>query len=198
MPYIPTVWETVYTARCTNCATSMKRWLRSQRDWEDIATVAANAPGNPSVVFVTLTMPNTLCSAEDAEARQNAVRAFKREVSRWRRSVGVSGHFLGGFDYYEQTETADPLSPDGESHGSTVSLNSHHHGVWVMSRYWDQSQMQDSWGRGIVHIKKVRNPKQALRYVTKYVSKQSMRGVRTRERWGLCRGTALSALRQLT
>lgn len=189
VPFVPTLWETRYTERCTPCATSMKRWLRSQRDWEDIATVSANAPGTPRVVFVTLTMPNSACEADDTEARQNAVRAFKSEVAKWRRSAGVSDHFLGGFDYYEQTEKPE---------GARVSLNTHHHGVWVMRSYWPQAAMQDSWGRGIVHIREVKSPKTALRYVAKYANKQSMAGVRTRERWGSCRGSALTALREST
>ena len=239
VPFNPPVYETRYTERCTTCATRMKRWLRAQRDLEDIHTVSAFAPNTPLVAFVTLTMPNLLIVDGCDRCRQDAVRAFKRQVATWRRTSGVKTHVHGGFDYYEQTETiyraseleskelreslTEPLARcphrdtstlgsrssstsrrlqdsasgiDLDSQSSILSLNTHHHGVWVMSSRWPQAAMQDSWRRGIVHIKKIRNVRSALRYVTKYATKQNMDGVRTRERWGSCRGSALSAIRE--
>lgn len=163
----------------------MKRWRRGKQDVDDIQAVAwARQYRGRSwrLVFLTLTMPNAPAGA----VLEDEVRSFKRQVASWRRTVGVKDHFLGGFDYYEVTENEED-----------DSMNVHMHGVWVMSAWWDQARLQDSWGRGIAHIKTVKGARNAVRYVTAYLSKQPIPGVRTRERWGRCRGAALSAIHGL-
>lgn len=176
---------TRYTERCNTCAARIKKWMRGKKDVEDVQAVAwarEYAGRSWRLVFLTLTTPNAAAGA----VLEDEVRSFKRQVASWRRTVGVKNHFLGGFDYYEVTENQD----DG-------SMNVHMHGVWVMSSWWDQARLQDSWGRGIAHIKTVKGARSAIRYVTAYLGKAPIPGVRTRERWGRCRGDALSAIHAL-
>jgi hypothetical protein len=131
------------------------------------------------VAFVTLTAPNYDSTLSEGEA----VRLFKKEVSDWRRSIGVAEHVLGGIDYFECTTNPE-----------NGSRNAHCHGVWVMRSYWAQDEMLASWGRGGVHIKECREPKRAAYYCTGYGSKTPIEGVRCKETWGACRGKAYNAI----
>jgi len=88
----------------------------------------SDALQNVGLVFLTLTVPNTVMESgreSDDRTRADSVRELKREVAKWRRSVGVKGRFLGGIDYYEVTEKT---LPDGR-----VSLNPHVHCLWLQT-----------------------------------------------------------------
>jgi len=169
----------VYTKRCTDCERKIKRWQNGRAMAERAITVAGVHPEAVRVAFVTLTAPNYDSALSEAEA----TRLFKKEVSDWRRTVGVEEHVLGGIDYFECTTNPD----DG-------SRNAHCHGVWVMRSYWKQSEMLSSWGRGGVRIEECREPKRAAYYCTGYGSKSPVSGVRCKETWGACRGKAYSEL----
>lgn len=172
------VW--VYTKRCTDCERHIKRWLDGRAMAQRVILVAATDPRAHRVTFVTLTATNYPASLSEAEA----TRLFKKEVTAWRRSAGVSKHVIGGVDYFECTTNPK----DG-------SRNAHCHAVWVMASYWKQSEMLDSWGRGGVRINECKNPKKAAYYCTGYGSKSPVEGVRCKETWGACRGKEFDAVR---
>ena len=186
----------VYTSRCPDCQRGIKRWMKGKKISADIEMLRS-LDDAVSAAFVTLTIPNVLLSPPIHHSDVvREIRRLKTEVAKWRRTSGVGDHFIGGFDFYEVTGcdfVAGTL--DGVTEGE-ISLNVHHHGVWVQGGFWKQAEMQEAWGRGIVHIKRVASTKQALRYLTSYAGKEPVRGVRTQERWGCCRGTVLSALRE--
>ena len=181
---------TSWTKRCTKCDTRFKKWTRAKADARQLEMLS-DALQNVGLVFLTLTVPNTVMESgreSDDRTRADSVRELKREVAKWRRSVGVKGRFLGGIDYYEVTEKT---LPDGR-----VSLNPHVHCLWLQTAYWKQAEMQDSWGRGIVHIRKVKNIGKQVHYCTKYATKNPLNGVRAKERWGACRLTVSSAIEE--
>jgi len=162
-----------YTERCTSCATAIKRWQDGRKMADRAILVATTHHRARRVAFVTLTTKNYPKELSEAEA----IRKFKKEVSKWRRNAAVAEHVLGGIDYFECTTNPD----DG-------SKNAHLHGVWVMASFWKQSEMLESWKRGGVHIKECRQPKKAAYYCTSYGSKAPVEGVRCKETWGACRG----------
>jgi hypothetical protein len=169
----------IYTKRCQMHERRMKRWQNGRADALKALVVSGRHPEAARVVFVTLTAPNYASSLSEA----SATRLFKKEVSDWRRSVGVLEHVLGGIDYFECTTNPD----DG-------TRNAHCHGVWVMRSYWKQSEMLESWGRGGVRIEECRDPKRAAYYCTGYGSKSPVEGVRCKETFGACRGKAYNEI----
>jgi len=181
---------THWTKRCTKCDTRFKKWTRAKADARQLEMLS-DALQNVGLVFLTLTVPNTVMESGrvvSGKDRADSVRELKRDVAKWRRSVGVKGRFLGGIDYYEITEKT---LQDGR-----VSLNPHVHCLWLQTAYWKQKEMQKSWGRGIVHIRKVKNIGKQVHYCTKYATKNPLSGVRAKERWGACRLTVSSAIEE--
>ena len=114
------------------------------------------------------------------------MRELKRKISTFRKSF-PEDVISGGKDYYEWT-----LHPDDKAWSNPIVANVHMHGVWVMD-YWDQSEMQDAWGHGIVHVKRARG-KDAVRYATKYAGKQDVKDIRLKEGFGCLYGSAKRAM----
>lgn len=189
--YVPADHPTTsWTKRCRKCDTRFRKWTRAKQDARQLEMLL-DAVVNAGLAFLTLTVPNTVIESGrevTGKDRADSVRGLKQEVAKWRRSVGVKGRFLGGIDYYEITEkTLD----DGR-----VSLNPHVHCLWLQTAYWPQADIQRSWGRGIVHIRKVKNVSKQIHYCTKYATKVPLTGVRAKERWGACRLTVSSAIEE--
>lgn len=64
-----------------------------------------------------------------------------------------------------------------------------------MSDYWNQKELQDSWGFR-VRIEKVRRPHAVLKYLTNYATKEPIEGVRCLETFGASRGRAYDAIEE--
>ena len=167
-----------YTSRCTECARKMKRWQRGQVDAE-LAQIASDCY-EQGVSFVTLTLPNMV---GDVFAN---VRELKKKISTFRKAF-PEDTISGGKDYYEWT-----IHPDDRAWSNPIVQNVHMHGIWVMD-FWNQSDMQDAWGHGIVHVKRAKS-RDAVRYATKYASKADVKGIRLKESFGCLYGSAKRAM----
>ena len=169
-----------YTERCRACNTEMKRWQRARALNDRVHN--AHAFFEDSVLaFVTLTKPNV----PDLPGRgslQEEARLMKQQVANFRRGKRMGKIVLGGIDVVENT-----ISHDG-------SWNIHHHGIWVMNGYYKQKDLDEDWGLGRVHIEKVRKPHATLRYLTSYVSKTPIPGVRCLETFKALRGSAYAVI----
>ena len=182
-----------YTSRCTECSRKMKRWQRGRRDSEH--ALAASQGYNQGISFVTLTMRNL-----EGDILEN-VRHFKRQVASFRRRFPTD-LISGGKDYYEWT-----THPDDRAWSIPLVHNVHMHGVWVMD-FWNQKEMQETWGQGIVHIKRAgwrKNQegtwvqeadivKDTTWYCMKYSGKADVKGIRLKEGFGCLYGSAKRAL----
>ena len=168
------------TKRCTECNTRMKRWQRAKALNERLTNAHAFF-GDSVLAFVTLTIPNI----PDLPGRGSVAaeaRLLKKRVSAFRRREKYKKIVLGGIDVVENTINEE----DG-------SWNIHHHGIWLMDGYWDQKELQKEWGFR-VHIEKVRKKHATLRYLTSYVSKAPIEGVRCLETFRALRGSAYDAI----
>lgn len=168
-----------HTLRCRECNTKMKRWQKTRRYAERIANCNDVLEGS-FVAFVTMTIPNVRGLQTGTQEVADAARMLKRRVANFRRGADFGKHVLGGIDVVELA---------GKS-------NIHHHGIWVMEKSWKQSEFQDTWKHGIVHIQKVRKPHAVLRYLTAYATKEPIEGVRCLETFGAARGVAYSAIEE--
>ena len=169
-----------FTKRCKSCNSKMKRWTRTRRLEERISNVVEHLGDECFVAFVTLTIPNV----KDDGARSSLpdeVRTLKRRVSGFRRTKGLEDRVIGGIDAFENT-----IRPNGD-------WNIHHHGIWIMSDYWNQKELQKEWGYR-VRIEKVRRPHAVLKYLTTYATKEPIEGVRCLETFGASRGAAYTAI----
>jgi len=167
------------TKRCKSCNARMKRWQRAHQ-WEERIKVVDHLTPKSFVAFVTLTIPN-IPEGPDRGSIQDEVRKLKKRVQKFRRLKKFEGSIVGGLDAYEYT-----VRPDG-------SWNVHHHGIWIMTQYWDQKDLQDQWGYR-THIEKVRKKHAVIKYLTSYVSKDPIPGVRCLETFRQLRGSAYDAL----
>jgi len=159
----------------------MKRWQRAKA-LNDRLTQARTFFGPSSVLaFVTLTIPNILDLPGRGSVAAEA-RLLKKRVSAFRRREKFERMILGGIDVVENTVN----EKDG-------SWNIHHHGIWLMNGYWDQRELAEEWGFR-VHIEKVRKKHATLRYLTSYVSKAPIEGVRCLETFKALRGSAYDAI----
>lgn len=175
------VWKRKWlnTKRCKPCNSKMKRWQRAHQ-WGDRIRVVEHLTPKSFVAFVTLTIPN-IPAGPDRGSIQDEVRKLKKRVQKFRRLKKFENSIVGGLDAYEYTER-----PDG-------SWNVHHHGIWIMTQYWDQRELQDQWGYR-THIEKVRKKHAVVKYLTCYVSKDPIPGIRCLETFRQLRGSAYDAL----
>ena len=176
------VWRRKWlnTKRCTPCNSSMKRWTRAKRLNERIQNAHKFFPESV-LAFVTLTKPNV----PDLPGRgslQEEARLMKKQVANFRRGQRMNKIVLGGIDVVENT-----VKKNGD-------WNIHHHGIWLMDGYYAQKELDEDWGLGRVHIEKVRKPHATLRYLTSYVSKEPIKGVRCLETFKALRGGAYNAI----
>lgn len=171
-----------FTERCKDCNSKMKRWTRTRRLESRISTLTEHFGDDVFVAFVTMTIPN-LPNDSDRQSLPDEVRTLKRRVASFRRTKNVEDRVVGGIDAYENT-----VRPNGD-------WNIHHHGIWVMSDYWNQKDMQESWGFR-VRIEKVRRPHAVLKYLTSYATKEPIEGVRCLETFGASRGAAFTAIEE--
>jgi len=168
-----------HTLRCRECNTRMKRWVRSKNYEERILTANSVIPES-FVAFVTMTIPNI---PKEGKTLANEARGLKKLVGAFRRRQEFEKHVLGGIDVVESTDKGD-------------EWNLHHHGIWIMEKSWKQSEFEETWGGGIVHIQKVRKPHAVLRYLTAYAAKDPIKGVRCLETFGAVRGAAWNAIEE--
>ncbi len=168
------------TKRCKTCNNSMKRWQRAKALNERVHN--AHAFFEDSVLaFVTLTKPNVPDLPGRGTLAEEA-RLMKKQVANFRRGKRMKRIVLGGIDVVENT-----IAQDG-------SWNIHHHGIWVMNGYYSQRDLDQDWGLGRVHIEKVRKPHATIRYLTSYVSKEPIAGVRCLETFTALRGSAYAVI----
>ena len=170
-----------YTKRCKTCNAAMCRWTRNRRLEERIKIPLEHLSQDGCfVAFVTLTIPNVPESPARASL-VDEVRSLKRRVASFRRIKRFEETIVGGIDVFENT-----IRPNGD-------WNIHHHGIWLMTKYWNQSDLQDDWGHR-VRIEKVRRPHAVLKYLTSYATKEPIEGVRCLETFGVSRGAAFTAI----
>lgn len=171
-----------WTQRCKSCNTIMKRWIRRKKLEERIMIPTYYLEGHVFVAFVTLTIPNV----EDRQGREDLpteVRKLKKRVASFRRRDCFDGRVLGGIDVFENT-----VRPNGD-------WNIHHHGIWIMSDYWDQEEFEEEWGFR-TRIEMVRKPHAVMQYLLAYARKQPIEGVRCLETFGVSRGAAYTAIEE--
>ena len=168
------------TKRCKRCNTKIKRWQRVNEMGSRLLVVD-HLNENAVLAFVTLTIPN-IADTPDRGTIADEIRLLKKRVKKFRRRKQFSDLILGGVDCFENTIN----KKDG-------SWNIHHHGIWVMNDYWDQKELEDKWGFR-VWIEEVRKKHAVFSYLTKYVTKQKIEGVRCLETFRQCRGRAYDAL----
>jgi len=173
---------TLYTKRCRECNTRMKRWVRAKNHEKRILDVKDFFGEDAFIAFVTMTIPN-IPQSPDRLSEADEARLLKRRVASFRRRKGFAKMVQGGIDVVENT-----VRPDG-------SWNMHHHGIWVMTDYWNQADFQNEWGYR-VHIEKVRKPHAVLRYLTAYATKEPIEGVRCLETFRASRGAAYAAIEE--
>lgn len=169
-----------WTERCKACNTVMKRWIRRKKLEERIMIPTKYLEGHVFVAFITLTIPNV----EDRQGREDLpeeVRKLKKRVASFRRRDCFDGRVLGGIDVFENT-----VRPNGD-------WNIHHHGIWIMSDYWNQKEFEEVWGFR-TRIEMVRKPHAVMQYLLAYARKQPIEGVRCLETFGVSRGRAYSAI----
>ena len=169
-----------YTERCRECNTKMKRWTRAKRLNERIQNAHTFFPESV-LAFVTLTKPNVSALPSRGTLAEEA-RLMKKQVANFRRGQRMNKIVLGGIDVVENT-----VKKNGD-------WNIHHHGIWVLDGYYDQRDLDQDWGLGRVHIEKVRKAHATLRYLTSYVSKEPIPGVRCLETFKALRGGAYDAI----
>ena len=157
----------------------MKRWRRAKRD-EELLQIGSICYER-GLSFVTLTQPNMV-----GDVLEN-IRLFKKDVACFRKRF-PRDCISGGKDFYEFT-----IHPDDRAWSTPLVQNVHMHGVWIMD-YWNQKDFQDSWGHGIAHLFRVKEGESPIRYVTKYCTKDDVRGVRTKEGFGCLYGRAKRAM----
>ena len=168
-----------YTKRCRECSRKMRDWSRNQKHAEEaeIASICYEK----GISFVTLTSPNMVgCPLA-------SIRKFKTMVADYRRRFPTDC-VAGGRDYYEWT-----THPDDRAWSSPIVHNVHMHGVWVMD-YWAQDDMQENWGHGIVHLKRIEGTSKAVAYATKYAGKADVKGIRLKEGFGCLYGSVKRAM----
>lgn len=169
-----------FTKRCRECNSRMKRWVRARKLESRISDVIEHLDNEAFVAFVTLTIPNIPDSTQRGSL-PDEVRSLKRRVASFRRTKGMEDRVVGGIDAFENT-----IRPNGD-------WNIHHHGIWIMSKRWNQRDFQDSWGFR-VRIEKVRKSHAVLKYLTNYATKEPIEGVRCLETFGASRGVAYTAI----
>lgn len=168
-----------YTQRCRECSRKMRDWSRNQKHAKEAAI--ASECFEKGISFVTLTLPNMV-----GDVFEN-VKEFKRHVAAFRRRF-PRDCIAGGRDYYEWT-----MHPDDRAWSNPIVQNVHMHGVWIMD-YWRQREMQEEWGLGIVHLKRLKSTASAVAYATKYANKADVKGIRLKEGFGCLYGSARRAM----
>ena len=171
--------STCWTKRCKDCNTKITRWSRNNRLVKFVEEVSEIGLG-VCMAFVTLTRPNNKWDGTEESLRDDLL-DFKKEIAKFSRTKKLREKVLGGFNFFEQTYSHD--------HG----INSHCHGIWIMADYYDQKQLSEDF-RGRCDIRKITSKKKMVRYATKYSSKGHIHDIRTKESFGVCRGSARTAL----
>jgi len=173
-------WHAEYTVRCRSCNTISQR--KKKRKKLNKAILNAAEYFDTHCAFVTLTIPNLPYDAPLAAES----RSLKARIAKLRRREKYKKIVLGGVDVVENTVNFDWDQCE-------VTLNLHHHGIWVMNGYYQQADLQNDWGHR-AWIEKVRKPHAVMRYLTAYVSKAPIYGIRCLETFKACRGAAASAI----
>lgn len=92
---------------------------------------------------------------------------------------------LGGIVCYEATMNIIPETME-------LELHPHLHAI-IHGRYYDQKELQEDWGLGIVHIRKITNKWKALLEISKYIGKDGSR----RTAWGSIRKERSKELQEM-
>lgn len=170
---------TCWTKRCKECNTKITRWSRNNRLIKFVQDVSDIGLG-VCMAFTTLTRPNHEWDGDEEKLRDDLL-DFKKEITKFLRTKNMKEKVLGGFNFFEQTYSKEN------------GINSHCHGIWIMADYYDQKQLSKDF-RGRCDIRKIKSKKKMIRYATKYSSKGHIHDIRTKESFGVCRGSARTAL----
>jgi len=168
-----------YTKRCKKCNTQIKRWSRTQKIAQFVTDVNELSE-YVCIAFVTLTKPNNRIELGNEEELKKDLLDFKKTVAKFLRTKNMKENVAGGFNFFEQTS-------------SSSGINSHVHGIWILNDYYDQSQLQLDW-KGRVDIRRIAAKSTAVNYATKYSSKEKLFDLRLKESFGICRGSARTAI----
>ncbi len=173
-------WQWLGIKRCKPCARKRARHHRAKRDLGKLLEKQMETMGS-SARFVTLTEPNRRVEFQDGvldeQAMANEVRRFKKQIYDFTRRKEWEQKVVGAVSFIEQTYTIDE---DG------VDVNTHAHLV-MLGKYWKQKDLQSAWGHGIVDISKPKSRHRVMKYISKYVTKDDVKGVRCKEKYGVMR-----------
>lgn len=170
----------IFTKRCKTCNTKIRRWSRTQKLAQFVIDISELSEF-VAIAFVTLTKPNTKIDIGDEEKLKTDLLEFKKKVSNFTRTKRMKENVAGGFNFFEQTTS------------SAGGVNSHCHGIWILNSYYDQAQLEKDWN-GRVDIRKITRKYSAVKYATKYSSKEKLFDLRLKESFGVCRGSARTAI----
>ena len=177
-------WEWVGVKRCRPCNRKRARHHRAKRDLSEMLEKQIEHMGT-SARFVTLTEPNTRIEFVDGtvpdQAMADEVRRFKKQIYDFTRRDSWKNKVVGAISFIEQTYHVDEAGVDVNTHAHLVILGS----------YWKQKELQEDWGHGIVDISKPKNKRAVMKYISKYVTKDDVKGVRCKEKYGIMRGRAV-------
>lgn len=170
-------WMTV--KRCKRCARMRGRHHRAKKNLRKTLVLQIEHMGT-SARFVTLTVPNEVIllvgGLVPTRALGDLVRSLKKKVAAFSRTVAYGEKVIGSVEFYEQTYTVSETA---------VEVNTHVHCVWL-GQYWPQGDLQSRWGH-IVEISKPHSERAVMKYISKYVTKDDIVGVRCSETRGVLR-----------
>ncbi|AXH75857.1 MAG: replication protein [Cressdnaviricota sp.] len=180
-------WDIVWgdVIRCKKCNRTRSRYRRGKKTLDKIVKVWLNSDQwekfRPK--FVTLTTTNDFIPFETdgtiaPGAMADLARSFKSKITNFRRTKTFKQNVIGGVDYIEQVYN---IKSDG------IDVNTHSHHVWL-GKYWKQKDFQDSWGHGIVQIQDCTSVRSVMKYISKYITKDDVKGSRCKETFGVIRG----------
>lgn len=182
MPYWGIVWGDVI--RCNRCNRKRSRYRRGKKTLDKIVKVWLNSDewDRYRPKFITLTSVNDFVPfQEDGTIRDqdmaDLVRSFKRKITNFRRTKAFKSKIIGGVDYIEQVYNIEDKG---------ISVNTHSHHVWL-GKFWKQDEFQKDWGHGIVRIEDCTSVRSVMKYISKYITKDDVHGVRCKETFGVIR-----------
>lgn len=190
-----------FWSRCKPCARKMRTWQKCKK-WKKIIL---DKNKHKTLKFITLTIKNPVTFGKEGSAHFKPL--IMKPWNKLKRRLLRRGTIEGGLYAYEYTydeqdwqgsiegdsiSTFDNFSGDGGMFLATVSNHPHLH-IIAIGDYIPQDELLSEWrdcvghDKAGVHIFAIKNPKHALGYVTKYISKSSEAG-RNREPFGILRG----------
>ncbi len=184
LPGKPGKWLSV--KRCKKCARRKNRHQRAKKDLKESISIWQNLDDYDKYAFrfVDLTVPNfefTLEEGYNDGFEIPCIRHLKKLVANFARTKEYQEKVIGSIEFYEATYAVNE---------HRVSVNAHVHCVWL-GKYWSNTRkdpaLESAWKHGYCSITKVKGQKATMKYISKYVTKDELQGVRCKERRGVLR-----------